>query len=216
MTQIKTGIAGLDWFLRGGLPPKVLLLIGISGSGNEILARQVAYSKAKENGISYFTVNSTAEYIKEEMMEFGWDINQFVESGDWKFLKIKENSSLVDIVIKEMKKNRTVVIDSLSELLLIYSDKEIITLLTTMVHQNKDGKKFHMLLLTSGMQNQQTETTMEHFAEGVIVFNTTWTKDSTLRHILVKKMQGITVPIRMLQYNLGKKGFIIETATRIN
>jgi KaiC/GvpD/RAD55 family RecA-like ATPase len=150
------------------------------------------------------------------MNEFGWDINQFVKSGNWKFLKIKENGSLTDQVISEMKQNRTVVIDSLSELLLTHNEKEAINLLTTMAHQNKDGKEFHMLLLTSGMQNQQIETTMEHFSEGVIVFNTTWTKDSTLRHILIKKMRGITVPIRMLQYNLGKKGFIIETATRIN
>ena len=73
-----------------------------------------------------------------------------------------------------------------------------------------------MLLLTEGMQNQQAETTMEHFAEGVIVFNTTWIADSTLRHILIKKMRGIVVPVRRLKYNLGKKIIVIETATRIN
>jgi KaiC/GvpD/RAD55 family RecA-like ATPase len=42
MKLIKTGIAGLDEFLTGGLPPKIILLTGLPGSGNEIFARHIA------------------------------------------------------------------------------------------------------------------------------------------------------------------------------
>jgi len=72
-----------------------------------------------------------------------------------------------------------------------------------------------LLLLTEGMQDQKVETAMQHFAEGVIIFNTTWTAEATQRDILVKKMKGIVVPSRRLPYSIGKKGFLIETATRI-
>jgi len=216
MKHIKTGIAGLDFFLKGGLPPRVILLSGIPGSGNEIFARQIAYTQAKQNRVTYFTVNTTSDYIKEDMAANGWDITQLEENGNWKFLNIKENKSLVDVAIDEMKQHRTVVIDSLSELLLTRKIEEVISLLTAMSHQNKDCEEYHLLLLTEGMQNQQAETTMQHFAEGVIVFNTTWTADSTIRHILITKMRGTTVPIRRLRYNIEKKGFVIETATRIN
>jgi len=216
MKLIKTGIAGLDWFLQGGLPPRVLLLSGIPGSGNEVFARQIAYTRAKQNRIAYFTVNTTSDYVKEDMAAYGWDITQLEENGNWKFLNIKEDESLADAVIGEMKQHRTAVIDSLSELLLTRKIEEVISLLTAMSRQNKDCEEYHMLLLTEGMQNQQAETTMQHFAEGVIVFNTTWTANSTVRHILIKKMRGTTVPIRRLQYNIEKKGFVIETATRIN
>jgi KaiC/GvpD/RAD55 family RecA-like ATPase len=72
-----------------------------------------------------------------------------------------------------------------------------------------------MLLLTEGMQDQKAETTMQHFAEGVIDFAVTWTADSTVRHVAIKKLSGMLVPTRRLLYSIGKKGFVIETATRI-
>lgn len=216
MNLIKTGIAGLDWFLQGGLPPRVILLSGIPGSGNEIFARQIAYTRAKQNKLTYFTVNTTSDYVKEDMIANGWDITQLEKNGNWKFLNIKKDESLVDAAIDEMKQHRTIIIDALSELLLTHKIEEAISLLTAMSRKNKDREEYHLLLLTEGMQNQQTETTMQHFAEGVIVFNTTWTANSTVRHILIKKMRGTTVPIRRLQYNIEKKGFVIETATRIN
>ena len=216
MKQIKTGIAGLDYFLQGGLPPKVLLLSGVPGSGNEIFARQVAYVQAKQKKVTYFAVHATSDYIKEDMADYGWDITQLIEDGNWKFLNINDDKSFVDTVIEEMKQHRTIIIDSLSELMLTHKTEDVIKLLTTMSRQNNDREEFQLLLLTEGMQSPQAEAAMEHFAEGVIVFNTTWSADTTLRHILVKKMRGAAPPVRKLQYNISKKGFVIETATRIN
>jgi len=215
MKQIKTGIAGIDWFLQGGLPPKIILLSGIPGSGNEIFARQIAYAKAQQNCVSYFTVHTTPDNIIEDMATYGWDIKPLIENGNWKFLKLNKTKSFVSTVTSEMKQHKTVIIDSLSELLLTHNIDEVTDLVIAMSHRNKDGNEFHLLLLTQEMQKQQAEIMLEHFAEGVIVFNTTWTSASTLRYIVVKKMRGITVPIQPLQYNLGKKGFVIETAKRL-
>ena len=114
-----------------------------------------------------------------------------------------------------MKQHRTIIIDSLSELLLTRKVEEAIDLLTAMSAQNKDSEEYHLLLLTEGMQDQKTETAMEHFAEGVLVFNTTWTTDTTHRDILIKKMKGTFVHDRRLPYTISKRGFLIETATRI-
>ena len=84
-----------------------------------------------------------------------------------------------------------------------------------MMHENRERQEYHLVLLTQGMQDKKIETTMEHFAEGVITFNTTWNADSTSRNLVIKKMRGMLVPTRRLPYAIGKKGFIIETATRI-
>ena len=73
-----------------------------------------------------------------------------------------------------------------------------------------------MLLLTDGMQDSKAETIMQHFAEGVIVFTTTWTTDTVRTDMLLKKMKGLFVPARRLPYTISKKGFLIETATRIS
>jgi KaiC/GvpD/RAD55 family RecA-like ATPase len=215
MKLIKTGVAGLDEFLTGGLPPKILLLSGVPGSGNEIFARQIAYSRAKDIGITYFTVNTIAESVREEMATYNWDTAQLETAGNWKFKTLTKTTNLQQIIIEEMKQHRTIIIDSLSELLLTRKTEEAINLLTAMSHQNKDTEEYHLLLLTEGMQEQKAETAMQHFAEGVIVFTTTWTADVTHRDILIKKMKGTFVPSRRLPYSFGKRGFLIETATRI-
>ncbi len=48
MKTVKTAIAGLDEFLMGGLPPKIILLTGAPGSGNEVFAKQVLFNRVQE------------------------------------------------------------------------------------------------------------------------------------------------------------------------
>jgi KaiC/GvpD/RAD55 family RecA-like ATPase len=114
-----------------------------------------------------------------------------------------------------MEQLRTVAIDSTSELLLLHKIKDIASLVTAMTYQNRKSQNFHLLLLTEGMQDPQAETTMNHFAEGSINFALNWSADSTMRHLIIRKMSGTIIPTRRLTYTLGRKGFIIETATRI-
>jgi len=215
MRLLKTGIAGLDEFLLGGLPPRVLLILGTPGSGNEVFARQIAYTRAKQTGVTYFTMNIAPEFIKEDMCAYGWDVTPLEKTGAWKFISLTNTNQIVDTVTREIKHHRSVVVDSLSELLITHKIEDAINLLTVMAIENREGEECHFVLLTEGMQDKKDETTMEHFAEGVIIFNTTWTADSTTRNIMIKKMRGTLIPIRRLPYNIGKKGFIIETAIRI-
>ncbi len=215
MKLIKTGIAGLDEFLTGGLPPKILLLIGLPGSGNEVFARQIAFCRAKEAKVTYFTVHSTPEGVKEDMSLYNWDISPLEAAGNWKFQTLAKASNLAETVIEEMQQNRTVIIDSFSEVLLTRKIEELVGLLSAMSRENRNSDQYHLLLLTEGMQDQKSETAMQHFAEGVIIFNTAWTTDNTQRDILIKKMKGAIVPSRRLPYSIGKRGFLIETATRI-
>jgi len=215
MKLLKTGIAGLDEFLLGGLPPRVLLLIGLPGSGNEIFARQIAYTKAKQTGITYFTINRTPEFVRDEMLTYGWDTTPMEKTGNWKFINLTNTTKTVETVTREIKQHRAVIVDSLSELLIKQKTEEAINLLSAMTTENREKEECHFVLLTEGMQDKQVETAMEHFAEGVIILNTTWAADSTNRNIMIKKMAGTLIPTRRLPYSIGKKGFIIETATRI-
>ncbi len=216
MKFLKTGIAGFDEFLQGGLPPRVLLLLGSPGSGNEIFARQIIYNKAKQSKITYFTFNTAFDTVKEDMAAYGWDITPLQENGNWKFVNLKASKKPVDDIINEIKENRSIILDSLSELLFTQKTAdEAIRLIIELTSQNRQTQECQMLLLTEGMQDLKTETTMQHFAEGVIDFAVTWTADSTVRHVAVKKLSGMLVPNRRLLYSIGKKGFVIETATRI-
>jgi KaiC/GvpD/RAD55 family RecA-like ATPase len=218
MQPLKTGIAGLDEFLMGGLPPKVILLTGSPGSGNEIFARQVLFNRAVNSAVTYFTVNATAESIREDMAAYGWDTTPFETKGTWKFKSLKNWSTkgLSPTILGEMQQSRIVAIDSVSELLLDHKIKDIVNLITDMTLQNIKSQTFHFLLGTEGMQDPQAETTLNHYSEGSINFALTWSADSTMRHLIIRKMSGTIIPTRRLTYNLGRKGFIIETATRIS
>ena len=215
MKLLKTGIAGLDEFLTGGLPPRVLLLMGLPGAGNEVFARQIAYLRAKQTGITYFIVNETADSVRNDMAVYNWDLVPLEENGNWRFKVITKKMDLQEAVIEEMSQRRTVVIDSVSELLLTREIDEVIDLLTAMSNKNKNSDEYHLLLLTEGMQDPRAETAMQHFAEGVIVFTASWATDTVHTDILIKKMRGTFVPARRLPYSISKKGFLIETATRI-
>jgi KaiC/GvpD/RAD55 family RecA-like ATPase len=212
MKTVKTGIAGLDEFLMGGLPPKIILLTGSPGSGSEVFARQVLFNRAKTCPVTYFTVNVSAESVREDLAAYGWDTLPLEEEGSWKFKSLKNASSseLLKNVLDEMKESRTIAIDSASELLLNHKLQDI-----AMTHQNRKSENYHLLLVTEGMQVPQAEATLNHFAEGSIYFALTWSADSTMRHLIIRKMSGTIIPTRRLTYNLGRKGFIIETATRI-
>jgi KaiC/GvpD/RAD55 family RecA-like ATPase len=217
MKTVKTAIAGLDEFLMGGLPPKIILLTGSPGSGSEVFARQVLFNRVKMCPVTYFTVDVSAESVREDMTAYGWDTVPFEETEAWKFksLKNKTSSQLLETVLEEMQQSRTIAIDSASELLLIHKIREIANLVTAMTHQNRKNQNFHLLLVTEGMQDPQAEATLNHFAEGSINFALTWAADSTMRHLIIRKMSGTIIPTRRLTYTLGRKGFIIETATRI-
>jgi KaiC/GvpD/RAD55 family RecA-like ATPase len=115
----------------------------------------------------------------------------------------------------EIQQSRTIAIDSASELLLTHKLQDVANLVTAMTHQNRKSENYHLLLVTKGMQVPQAEATLNHFAEGSINFALTWSADSTMRHLIIRKMSGTIIPTRRLTYNLGRKGFIIETATRI-
>src|SRR5665647_372878 len=134
MKTVKTAIAGLDEFLMGGLPPKIILLTGAPGSGNEVFAKQVLFNRVQSCPITYFTISTSAESIREDMAAYGWDTTPFEQDQSWKFKSLKDTTpnELLKLVLGEMEQLRTVAIDSLSELLLIHKTKEIANLVTSM------------------------------------------------------------------------------------
>jgi len=213
--KLKTGIAGLDEFLQGGLPPSVLLLQGAPGSGNEVFARQVALSRAKQSGTSYFTFMKTPDSVREEMATYGWEVSPLEEKDRWRFITLSQTAPLAEAVSNEMEEHRCLVFDSLSELLLTRKVEEVIDALSSMVIKNRQCRELHLILLTEGMQDPKVETAIQHFTEGVITFSTAWETEFASKNMIMKKMKGIFAPSRRLPYSIGERGFTIETAIRI-
>lgn len=215
MKLIRTGVPGLDEFLQGGLPPNIFLLQGSTGSGSEIFARQVAYTRAKEGLVTYVTVAKPPQSIKDAMATYGWNITQLEKADAWRFLRVQEVRSLTKTIRKEMTKQRCIVLDSLSELLLTHPLDDVINIITAMYPHTNESKQLHLMLLTEGMHDTRVETAIQHFAEGVILFDVQWGTEASSRRFRIAKLKDALVPIRSLPYSIRKRGFTIETAIRI-
>jgi len=57
--------------------------------------------EAKDIGITYFTVNTIAESVREEMATYNWDTAQLETAGNWKFKTLTKNYKPAAIIYKK-------------------------------------------------------------------------------------------------------------------
>src|SRR5713226_10561952 len=85
-----TGIPGLDKLLSGGLPKgRTILLSGGPGTGKTILSSQFLVNGIldyEEPGI-YISLDESKQHVLEEMLDFGWDLEELENSKKLVFLE---------------------------------------------------------------------------------------------------------------------------------
>ncbi len=78
MERAETGVDGLDELIQGGLPRnRTFLVSGACGTGKTIFGMQFLHEGAKngEPGV-FVTVDERPELVREDMHNFGWDIEE--------------------------------------------------------------------------------------------------------------------------------------------
>jgi len=84
------------------------------------------------------------------METYNLDVTSQEKAGRWKFINLDKNlGSIKSAIITEMKQNRCVVLDSISELLMDHDIKETVDLVMSMTTQNNKTKEIHFILLFS-------------------------------------------------------------------
>ncbi|MGB0384654.1 MAG: circadian clock protein KaiC [Ardenticatenaceae bacterium] len=87
--KIPTGIQGFDQIMNGGLPKqRTTLVSGTAGCGKTILATQFLVHgilESKENGV-FVTFEELPHDIRYNMVNFGWDIQEWEREGKWAFV----------------------------------------------------------------------------------------------------------------------------------
>jgi KaiC/GvpD/RAD55 family RecA-like ATPase len=124
--RVPTGIPGFDELVEGGFPlHSSVLVAGGPGTGKSIFCMQYIVegaTKFNEKGL-YVTFEQRAEALKEQALQFGWNLDELEKTGMIKIMAIplekitsKVMTDISDIVQKEGIKR--LVVDSLSTLVI--------------------------------------------------------------------------------------------------
>jgi KaiC/GvpD/RAD55 family RecA-like ATPase len=217
---LRLWIEGLDEMLGGGLPDKsVVVMTGEPGSGYDILAQQIIYQHALHNEkVAYFSTSRSHDTLKEDLSTFGWDITSLEDKGNWVFIPASVADAIqvvTDNIPKVVAEGRWVIVDSLSYLILTQKYYPVVQAVELLLENARKHGGIHFLLLTQKMHDTETETTMQHLADGVMEFTANETAGGIDRRIRIKKMRRAVYEPRLIPFNITERGITIETAVRI-
>jgi len=206
--------------LGGGFPDKsVVLMTGEPGSGYDILAQQIVYHQAlHDEKVAYFSTSRAPATIREDLAAFGWDVAPLEGQGNWIFHPVSVTDAiqvLTEKIPKAFSEGRWVLIDSLSYLILTQKYHSVVKTVELLLDSAHKHGGIHFLLLTQKMHDTETETTMQHLADGVLEFSAEETTVGVDRRIRIKKMRRAVCESRLIPFNITEHGISIETAVRI-
>lgn len=217
---LRLWVEGLDEMLGGGLPDKnVVLMTGEPGSGYDILAQQIMYQHALHNEkIAYFSTSRQPDTLREDLATFGWNVPPLEEQGKWIFHQVSTADAiqiLNEKIPQAVSEGRWVLIDSLSYLILTQKYGSVVKTVELLSESARKHGGIHFLLLTQKMHDIETETTMQHLADGVMEFSAQESAGGIDRRIRIKKMRRAVYEPRLISFNITERGITIETAVRI-
>jgi circadian clock protein KaiC len=224
MSETKTGVAGLDRILNGGLPSfRTYLVEGSPGAGKTTLAMQFLMEGAREKQRPlYITLSETADELRASAASHGWTLNG-IEIREYIITDVSierdreltmYHSSDVELGdtmgrmlrdIQAMRPDR-VVIDALSELRLLSESvlryrRQLLAL-----------KKFFAeskctVLVLDDRSNPERDSHVESIVHGVITLEHDLTQyGSDRRRLRVRKLRGRTFQAGLHDYTIRTGG----------
>lgn len=220
MKLLRLWVEGLDEMLGGGLPDKnVVLMTGEPGSGYDILAQQIMYQHAlHDEKIAYFSTSRLPESLREDLTTFSWNVAPLEEQGKWTFHNVSTTNAtqiLSEKIPQAISEGRWVLIDSLSYLFLTQKFSSVVKTVELLLDGARKHGGIHFILLTQKMHDVETETTIQHLADGVMEFSAQESAGGIDRRIRIKKMRRAVYEPKLIPFNITDRGITIETAVRI-
>jgi len=106
MERVKTGIAGFDELMEGGIPKNHLVLVsGQAGAGKTIFGLQYLVTGAKlgEKGVM-ISLEQSKNDIFNQASDFGWDFKKLEEDGLVRILSFKPSKTHLVTIMEDIEK----------------------------------------------------------------------------------------------------------------
>ena len=224
VVKIKSGIPGFDEMLQGGIPiGSVVVLSGSPGSGKTIFCLQfinAGLTKYNENCVLVLLEESKEE-IFETALEFGWDLNKFVELKRLKVLTV----SLYDFEI--LKNNiddairsigaRRIVIDP-GVIFKLFFEKEL-EARKNIVALGKVLKRRKCTTIITNELSLDSSSSLygleEYVADGVILLYHTRVKNKFIRSLAVVKMRNTKISEQLKPISISSNGIRVHIESEL-
>jgi KaiC/GvpD/RAD55 family RecA-like ATPase len=219
--KVKTGIAGLDELLEGGLVPNsAILLRGEAGTGKTIFGLHfLKYGAMNGEPGVLLSIEEEREDILSESARFGWDLEKLEKQGKLAILTQQAQYSLTIGHLHETVQKlgaRRVVVDSIPALFTNYPNELRIAewrtsfrLLCRHLAENC-GCTAIMITEADWANGNNFE---EYVTRGVIELQAKLMEGVVRRFLLIKKMREVRHSRRMNLYEITNNGFTLFSST---
>jgi len=227
--KIKTGVAGLDELLNGGIPEySIVLISGGAGCGKTTMLCQFI-NKGLENGeiCLFITLEETKKEIINDAAQFGWNFERYMQE---KKLYLKEYNPFElsgDLSLNsfehyiEYVKATRVVIDPISLFATYVSHEGVDSIpgeygvrrgLYFVMERLKKANATTLMSteIVGGGESKLSRYGAEEFvADGVILMNLF--ESLNTRKISIRKMRGVKHTLKSFEMEINKNGIAVKT-----
>jgi circadian clock protein KaiC len=238
IARTRTGIAGLDEVLEGGLPRNyVHTVVGPPGAGKTIMGAQFLFRGAtqySENGL-YVSLEEPTHSFANAMMRFNWNMFDMESQGKLVLvdaspqqeepggeMKIRggvlgtekfDLDGLVGVIANARKRvaAKRCVVDSLVSISGAYRYESEFRFKLLQFYRALSELELTTLVLT-----ECPTPTVENFgietilAEGSFLLHNLREKDTTTQMLEIQKMRGVRVVKKILSYRITSEGFEVR------
>lgn len=218
-----TGIPGLDELIEGGYPRgRTVLVSGTCGTGKSTFGVQFLYNGIKEHDEPGILVllEEDPEELKEDMLQFGMDLDKLEEEGKLIILSAGSESeiNLMDLSMslpfkaKDIKAKRAVV-DNLMAISFVEEIGGKQDAQKVIVSLNKMAKEAGLTTLFLTEIPEGTEMISQHGVESHIadgVIKLTLHESMDLRKLEIRKMRGTKHSIKSREFEFTDQGIVIS------
>jgi len=229
---LKTGVAGLDGLLRGGLPESASILFeGLPGCGKDSFAYAFLLNQIKEGKVGFIvysglsnrdiqdvfeahgmriqdqTMTNLLYWIDAEGRDEGQNVIR-VEQGTLSEISI----TLSKYLESNKDKSMVGVVQLLDAALMLNSPKEIYKFTKELVQKLKRYDITSIFLIEKGMHAPESVVMLESLSDGVVEFKLFEEGFDVKRGLRVVKMRGATIEPKFYPYTMSETGLLVQAS----
>ena len=230
MDRVKTGIAGLDEMLEGGLPKShTVVVMGSFGTGKTTFGLQFLNEGLKQGdkGI-YITLEEDERSIIDDAKSFGWDLKPAVDAKKLAIVKLEPTDAKT--TISRIKSDLPDFVKSFGATRIVIDSISLLNMLFEAEHDKRSNlfnlaqmirKTGATCLMTAEVKDDNPMASrdglIEYTADGVISLRYDEPKDKSEIQLTLRivKMRRINHSRRVKPYSITNKGIEVHSGAEV-